>query len=257
MQAKQAQNTQMLGRISSVISATQPYWTQLATEGGNDPSATLLLDSGVATVAAIKSGLYAVDECHCPTDELTSLCLSASFFGADTAATSSLLPLASPCQFKVELIPLLEFDQDRSLAQRLMKLDPALGNVCAAIWETLYGTTADPQRSALFMIRQTWDHLFDNLAPDADVRKSPHWTPKDGNNKDRVTREERIKYVVDRHVTDPQRKSLLLASCNQMRDLYQKLNCAHNRSAMNAEKATCTLHAMYAWLQQWADALNL
>ncbi len=258
MQAKYANAAQMLGRLSSVISTTQPYWTQLAKEGGNNPGAISAIQSGIANVAAIKGGLYAVDVSNtCPTGELTSLCLSASFFGTDTAATSSLLPLAAPGQFKVELIPLPEFTQDKSLAQRLSKLDPSLGKVCAEIWETLYGTTADPERSALYMIRQTWDHLFDKLAPDAEVRNSPQWTPKEGDKKEMVTREERIKYAVDRRVTDPNRKSLLLASCDQMVDLYQELNRSHKRGDVNAEKATRTLHAMYAWLQQWADALNL
>ncbi|HOI37555.1 MAG TPA: hypothetical protein PLF11_09250 [Bacillota bacterium] len=258
MQAKYANAVQMLGRLSSVISTTQPYWTQLAIKGGNDPAAISAIQSGVANVAAIKGGLYAVDASNtCPTGELTSLCLSASSFGTDTAAISSLLPLAPPCQFKVDLIPLPEFTQNNGLAQRLSKLDPSLGKVCAEVWETLYGTTADPERSALYMIRQTWDHLFDRLAPDAEVRKSSHWTTKDVDKKDMVTREERIKYAVDRHVSEPTRKNLLLATCDQMVDLYQELNRAHERGEVNAEKAIRTLHAIYAWLQQWADALNL
>lgn len=39
LQAKYANVTQMLGRLSSVFSATQPYWTQLAKESGSNPSA--------------------------------------------------------------------------------------------------------------------------------------------------------------------------------------------------------------------------
>lgn len=257
LQDQYAQAARSLGQVSSVLQTTKSYWIDLAAQNGSNAVVLPILESGKATVTQISQSLASIPpERQPPLNTLLSVSLSASFFGSNTAATSSLLPINGNTQFRVEAIPIPEFSTEKSLATRFAKIDPALGKVCAEIWESLYGTTADPERSALFMIRQTWDHFFDRLAPDSEVRQSPFWTEKTGPRPDMVTREERFKFAVDRHVKDPQKQALLLAACKQMLDLYQQLNRAHERGEIDATKARHSLNSMYLWLVEWADALG-
>lgn len=258
LQSQYAQAAQSLGQVSSVLYTTKPYWVQLAAQSGGNATILPILESGKATVAEISHSLASVQpHQRPPVATLQSVSLSASFFGSNTAATSSLLPLNGNTQFRVEAIPIPEFSTEKTLANRFATIDPALGKVCTEIWESLYGTLADPERSALFMIRQTWDHFFEYLAPDAEVRKSSFWTEKQGDRPDMVTREERFRFAVDRHVKDPQSKALLLAACTQMLELYQELNRAHKRGEIDRTKARRSLNSMYSWLVQWADALGI
>jgi hypothetical protein len=258
LQSGYAQAAQSLGQVASVLYATKPYWVQLAGESGSNATILPILESGRATIAEISHSLATIKpEQQAPLNQLQSVSLTASFFGSNTAATSSLVPLNGNTEFRVEAIPVPEFSAEKTLADRFGKIDPALGKVCAEIWESLYGTRADPERSALFMIRQTWDHLFDRLAPDSEVRETHFWTKKNGPKPEMVTREERFKFAVDRHVKDPQKAALLLAACKQMLDLYQELNRAHERGEIDKLKALRSLNTMYSWLIEWADALGI
>lgn len=258
LQNQFAQGAQFLGQVSAVLYTTKPYWIQLAAQSGSNATVIPILESGKATITEINHALVSIEPQQLPPlGTLQSVSLSASFFGSNTAATSSLVPLNGNTEFRVETIPIPEFSKEKSLASRFAKLDPALGKVCAEIWESLYGTVADPERSALFMIRQTWDHFFNCLAPDPEVRKSPFWTMKNGPKPDLVTREERFNFAVDRHIKNPRDKALLLAACKQMVELYQGLNRAHERGELDKSKALRSLNSMYLWLVQWADALGI
>ena len=236
LQSQSAQFNQAIGFISSVIQTTKPYWVQLAAESGNNAVAMPILESGRATVNVITTALSTIQDQYTPPIAAAhTASLSASFFGSNTAATSSFIPLNGHTQFSVQAIPVPDFLTDKSLADRFSKLDPALGRVCAEIWESLYGTTADPERSALFMIRQTWDHFFQILAPDETVRKSEFWKEKEGPRPDLVTREERFRFAVARCIKDPNKQSMLNAACKQMLDLYGELNRAHERGEIQTE----------------------
>ena len=107
------------------------------------------------------------------------------------------------------------------------------------------------------MLRQTWDHLFGFLAPEEDVRESPFFTLKPEPRPNQVTRLERIKFALDRHVRDAQQKALLEATSVQMIDLYNTLNAAHTRGDIDRAKSRAALNSLYQWLTQWADALGI
>ena len=258
LQNDSAKYTQTLGYIASVFETTKPYWVQLAAESGSNTSVIPVLESGKATITEMTTALNLIQGQYTPPiSTAQTVSLSASFFGSNTAATSSLVPIVESKQFSVKAIPLEDFNTDKSLADRFSKLDPALGRVCAEIWESLYGTTADPARSALFMLRQTWDHFFQILSPDDEVRKSEFWKPKAEPKPDQVEREERFRFAVARHVKDEKKRDLLNAACKQMLTLYGKLNGAHKRGEVDPIPAKQALNAMYLWLNQWADALEI
>jgi Predicted pPIWI-associating nuclease len=257
LKSKFAKATATLGQVSLVLETTKPYWVQLAAESADHIGSQPILCSGVASIHQMKNALMDF-EAHAifPTDKIYNIALSASTFGSNTAATGSLIALNDSTKFDARAIPTHEISE-KNLANRFSKLDPALGLVCAQISESLYGTIADPERSALFMIRQTWDQLFAKLAPDAEVRASPFWTKKSSNKPDQVTREERIRFTIDRHVKDPVNKELLISTSKQMSDIYQELNRAHDRGELNRDKARQTLNAVHHWLFQLAEGIGI
>src|SRR5258705_7600927 len=151
LQNQYVQAAQALGQMSSVLYSTKPYWLQLAAQSGSNATVLPILESGKATVTQVTHSLASIQpERQPPLDTLHSISLTVSFFGSHTAATSSLLPLNGNTQFRVEAIPVPEFSGEKTLAERFATIDEALGKVCAEIWESLYGTVADPERSALF-----------------------------------------------------------------------------------------------------------
>jgi hypothetical protein len=257
LRAHSTQFNQALGFISSVIETTKPYWVQLAAES-QSAETQQMVGSGIATITSIGNALGSIRQAYTPpVAEAQAVLITANFFGSNTAATSSLMQIADTTQFNADAIPIQDFLADRTLATRFSKLDPDLGRACGEIWDCLYGTTADPERPALFMIRQTWDHLFEILAPDEEVRQSEFWKQKDAPRQDQVTREERFRFAVTRRVADQNKKELLDAACRQMLDLYAELNRAHKRGEIDPIRARQSLNSMYSWLLQWADALGI
>jgi hypothetical protein len=258
LHANVTKGAQELGRLGSVLSATENYWVNIAAEKGSDPGLNSMFESGKAFVSGLSSTLCAAASAiSIPLETIGFASASGISFGANTAVTSSLVILEVPGKFSAEAIPTKDYSQDKALPERLSKLDPALGKTCAQIWECLYGTMADPEKSALYMLRQTWDHLFDKLAPDDEVRTSEFWTQPSEGKKDLVTREQRIQYAAANHVTNPETRNVLLASSRLMLDMYQRLNAAHTRDEIDRDKARRTLRSIYAWLEQWAEALKL
>lgn len=106
------------------------------------------------------------------------------------------------------------------------------------------------------MMRQSWDHLFDYLAPDSEVRDTEFFTPKEGDKPDMVTRDERLKFTISKRIKVKNDQERLLAASKQMLSLYQELNRAHKRGEINRTKAVKSLHAVYDWMVQWVDALE-
>ena len=143
------------------------------------------------------------------------------------------------------------------LLDRLRKLDPALADTFGAIKEVLYGTKSDPERAALYLIRQMFDHFFGLLAPDDLVRKSPYWEKKKGNNPDLVSRMERLKYAAYEHVSDDTKRERLLATAKHMLYVYNALNRAHTRGKLDVSKARSALREMESLIQNWVIAIEL
>jgi hypothetical protein len=142
-------------------------------------------------------------------------------------------------------------------AGHLDKLDPELGRVYRSVWETLRGTTFNPERIALEQMRQAFDHFFDRLAPDDEVRSSPHFSRKEGADPNKIHRRERILYAADRHIRDRQKANLLSSQAGTILGTYNELNKLHERGALDVGESRQTLVAMDRILREWIDALGL
>lgn len=247
------------GHVKAILTTTMPYWVNLAAQqtAANSPFAQIV-SSGVHTVTALSSSLGSIKMDQAEKARLESVSLSASFFGSNTVATSSLAPLNGHTDFRVDAVPVPNYyAANPSLAQRFRKIDRSLEKVCAEIWEAMYATNADPVRAATYMLRQTYDHLFGALAPDDEVRKSPFWKEKGQPRPDLITREERLNYALAKHVKNEDAQKLLSAEFKQMTDLYGELNRAHTRGELNEAKARGALNSLFSYLVSWADAIGI
>jgi len=69
-------------------------------------------------------------------------------------------------------------DRRASYGTKLGKIDPELMKLFRAIWQSFYGSSDNPERIALGCMRQLYDHFFEILAPDCEVRNSPYFAVK-------------------------------------------------------------------------------
>jgi hypothetical protein len=147
-------------------------------------------------------------------------------------------------------------DRITQYSRRLEKIDPEIGRLMRSVWESFYGTKENPERTALFAMRQLHDHLFAKLAPDDEVRKSNFFSEKKGPKPNEVRRKERIKYAANRKIPDKEWGATLEANADSLLATYERLNELHNRGPLDRNVALEVLTAMQASLEQWIDALN-
>ena len=97
-----------------------------------------------------------------PTMVFASMASTAASLDSTVRIMASLLPNNDFAPVKVHLKPPFIFAKTdhRGTADRLRNLDENLANTYCSVWEILDGFTRDKERSALWQIRQTYDHLF-------------------------------------------------------------------------------------------------
>jgi len=223
-----------------------------------NPNSTPLVASVVNFIMSYRDELAGLrGRSDLPLSGLSAAAGTAATFFATTSSASSVITVREVGEILYEPSPFRPEGGQPTYADRFAKLDPALGDTYWQIWEALYATRADRERSALFLMRQAFDHLFDRLAPDGDVRDSIYWHPKEGDKPNQVYRSERLQYAAHMHIKDQNRANTLAASTKQMLDLYDALNMAHTRGRLNQDKARKALLAMRQMLEDWADALGL
>jgi hypothetical protein len=238
--------------------AIRPVWARLGESSTTDPDAAQIYVSGIYALSSMRDEVESFKSRVAPLRDLigtiptlTDLALSVtsstgSFF--DPVITN-FIPLDDP------LLP--RPPRHPETKRRLAKLDPALADTYEEIWETLYGTRSDPERSSLFLIRQAYDHLFGILAPDDEVRASPYWHGKDDEDPERVTRGERIEFAAYTRVGDQSKAQRLAASAKHILEVYKGLNRAHKRGSLDPTKARKALREMKIIIENWLEALDL
>lgn len=239
------------GYIRDTLVRARPYYVAMAGQDPADGHADFVA-SGQQFVRSFSTELRDLSsEQSVSTDRISDAAGTAVLFGTITAAAPMTIRGLQRFQFQTN-----PFTNDKpSAVHRLSRVDPQLPATYEAIWEALYASRADPERAALFLMRQVFDHLFDKLSPDDEVRRSEHWTEKSGNQRAVVYRSERLAYAAAVHVKDRDRANTLMAAARQMLDLYQELNQAHARSTLDPYKARHALMAMKALLESWAAAI--
>ncbi len=148
-------------------------------------------------------------------------------------------------------------DRVEQYARKLETLDPELGKVARSIWQAFYGGADSAERTALFLMRQLYDHFFAVLAPDDDVRRSHFFTDKQGAKPQQINRRERLQYAAYARAADKALGESLGSEADQVLVLYEQLNRLHARGALEPRAVREVLTSMQAVIEQWADAIGL
>lgn len=236
------------------VSSVRPIWKKLAGTANRDPEAIYLYTTGYDQLRAIQDEvqLFRNAAVALSSEATASTCY---FVNATNTTAAFMEPTIVIEPLNYTIFPSVE--QQTEFIERLSHLDPEIGNVFRAISEILYGTRSAPERAALYLMRQAFDHFFGKLAPDDQVRESPYWTEKKGDKPNQITREERIQYVAGRYIDDETRKKTLLATSRHMLAVYQALNKAHSRGTLNESQARRALKEMQSFLEEWANLVGI
>lgn len=242
------------GYILYAISATKPQLEELFERAEIDPSAYPIVASGIDYLRGLSGELNVLNEAT----EKSAIQFGPTMNSMGTFAVSiySGTALWNPT-FKPQPIspPPNRKSRDYYLA-RLMRLNPTLANSYDQIWQTYLGTSSEPHRAALFMMRTLFDNFFAWLAPDEEVRKSKYWKSKDGDKPNQIWRNERLAFALEKNFKNSNRRTMLEASSKQITALYEAANEAHTRGSLNEEKASATLVTMDNFLRDWIDSLS-
>lgn len=258
LHAHYAQGANLFGYASQQLKDIAPSWIQLANQAAGNSECLPMLESGVALFRAFNNEAGDLQRRSVGiSEQIPSVVTTVQTIAANTAINSLTTIQLSLQAVPYTPCPFLPQSSTEETATRLERLDSTLAGTYRQVWASLYGNRDDPERTALWEIRQTFDHLFGILAPDDDVRRSLYWTPKSGHDPRQVTRQERIEYAAHTRINDKQKAIVLAASAKGTVAAYQRLNQAHCRDELDKERAKNAVLAMDQIIQNWVDALNL
>lgn len=241
-----------VGYARQVISGSHPRFIVLFEESEKDPSLYPVIASGLGYLQKATIVYSRLADTLDPIGaELDSVSSTTGTFGGSTDAALDMSKLSS----RFEPLPAIRPPKTREeCAESLRALDESIGRAYDQVWETFFGTSADPHRAALFMMRQVYDQFFSYLAPDDEVRQSPYWKQKKGDKPNQIFRSERIVYAARNLVDNPELADTLVSSAKQIADLYKAANRAHDRGTLDEDAAEKAIAAMDSMLADWIHA---
>lgn len=235
-----------------MLNTTEPVYVRLSETTTRGLNANELVQSGINFVETLNLAVEDNLKYLRPTSNSLSILSASSDTFYSTAGT------ISQSLYKKEITTPIIYPQpsiEKSLvASKLSQIDKSLGDAYMEIIQIYYGTTSDPVRAAISMMRQVFDHFFEKLAPDAEVRTSKYWKPKKGPNQNLVTREERISYAVNTHINNQDTKNIMIANIKNILKTYKVLNKLHKRGSLNEPEARNALMTMMKFLENWVIA---
>ncbi len=246
----------VIGVEKERIQAIRPVWQALADSDTDSPEYANVYSTGVHALAAHRDFLKdmsdqygsigsLVREIRGSTDSTVAItAVTQSFFSRGLVSVAPTPPTLPPK------------DEAKDVEATLRRLDPALLATYLGVREALYGTRSDPERAALYEIRQVFDHFFSILAPDDQVRESKYWRPQDGDRPNVVTRDERLRYAANTHARTPILARTLIGSSRHMLSVHDALNSAHKRGELDVNKARTSIREMDILLRQWITSTD-
>jgi len=240
-----------IGEEKERIRAIKPVWKELANLVADSPEYACVYTTGTHALANHRDQIKNVrDHIGSLGSQISVISGSTDSSVAITSVTESFFSrgLVSVSPSPPTLPPK---DEAKDVEGALLELDQALHATYIGVREALYGTRSDPERAALYGIRQVFDHFFSILAPDDQVRKSQYWTPKEGDKPNQVTRDERLRNAAHTHARTPVLARTLIGSSRHMLSVHDALNYAHKRGELDANKARSSIREMDTLLRQW------
>jgi hypothetical protein len=234
-----------LGYIRDNLKEVEPYWAGLADSPIHGGEVTNTLNSGFEFMGALNEGLDNIEFVTSNLDKkFTTLTTSTDTAFASAATMSTVTPVENVSKIPFKPCPFIKQKGYEYYAKCLEKMNFQLAKTYRQTWEALHGTRAEPERAAMFQIRQTYDHFFEILAPDDEVRKSKFWKRKNGEKPDQINRHERIEYAAHTHIKDKNTAKLLSANVTAILQAYRKLNKAHKRGKLDPIDARQAINAI-------------
>ena len=152
--------------------------------------------------------------------------------------------------------PSWDLERIEKYADRLDHIDPILGKLLRSVWDSFYGGVGEYLRSSLLSMRQLYDHFFEIIAPDEEVRNSEFFSLKEGKQCNKVYRIEKMRYAARTKVRDKELGSVLETQAEYLLKLYKELNRLHSRNNLMKDVIRDNLMALQALLEQWIDGLK-
>lgn len=237
--------------------AIRPVWEQLGNESTKDPNIADIYSSGTNALSSIRDDYRAITRSYKPLSGLMGTISPSADSAVSITSTTASFIINKTVDLESDWLLPVEASARNKTSEGLKKLSPPLAETYDAIWETLYGTRTSPERGSLYLIRQVFDHLFAVLAPDKEVMASRFWHPKGKNEKNQITRAERIEYTVFNHVKNESAAKRLGDSMKHMLNVYKALNKAHERGKLDRSQSRQSLKEMQAILDDWVSCLSL
>lgn len=254
---------QNAGYIRAQFQYDYPFYIRLAELAQDTTYLQPFVESGFRYLQAVNNVLsQKKSSAHIMAVMLNTVCSSASTF---TSGSMTLLPEFFEGE-KYDPPPYFAPNDDL-VKSRLAKIDPILAKTYQEIGQVFHGTTADPSRAALPMMRQVADFFFRMLAPNEEVRDSPYWKPKDRLSEERIKklqedeekqvyRAERMTFAANIHIKDENRKAILIESIRNFLHTYKLLNEFHGDGQISESQAQSALKAMKSLIEEWSEAVS-
>jgi hypothetical protein len=243
------------GYMVNVISASKPQLDALFEKAKTDPSAYPIVASGIDYLRGLGGELNSLDESMGKFIFQFSPAVNST--GTFASSTDSGTALWNPTYEPLKPFSSPPHRKSREYySAKLKDLNPTLANLYDEVWQIYLGTTSEPHRAALFMMRTLFDNFFAWLGPDEQVRKSKYWHSKEGDKPNQIWRIERLAFALEKNIKNSNRRTMLEAQSKQISVLYDAANEAHNRGSLDEEKASKTLVAMDSFLIDWIDSLS-
>lgn len=140
-------------------------------------------------------------------------------------------------------------ERRKDICSNLQKISPHLVPLYNSAWENLETNLNDPERSAIFQMRELLSHVLDLLAPKDAIKGLPNFVP-DPTAKDGVTRRHRLEYIATNKAKDNFNKKVIEDLIKAFLDNFEVLNGAHKKGSLNKLQSE-------SFLFQADDLLNL
>lgn len=257
LHSKLGEGAQLAGYVRMSLRISRKIYSSLAIRASEEPELIPIVKGAIDFVNNLAAELDQIESnLTPPISRLYTLTSTAFSFtsSSGTLIDTDLLESLEASPFTVP--PFLAKDR-KEQARKFDQLDEILGETYRGAWETYHGGTSDPLRGALYLMRQTFDHLFDLLAPVDQVRESEYFEPKAEGNEDAVHRVERIRYAAATHVADEGLAIAFTAAAPQVKSAYDELSRAHKRGEIDHDRATGALVSISSFLEEFVSAIDI